>query len=81
MLSGAARFVAAGDPGRSPDSAAVLRINAGARLVTEAWSSGQGAGRCEVRRQLAGVGAIVAGVERLLADRDDLNSVELCHGN
>jgi hypothetical protein len=81
MLSGAARFDATGDPGRSPDSAAVLRVSAGARLIAEAWSFGQSAGRRGVRCQLAGVGAIVAGLERRLADRDDLNSVELCHGN
>jgi hypothetical protein len=67
--------------GSSPDSAAVLRINASARLVTEAWSSGQDAARGNVQRQLAGVGAIVARLERLLADRHDLNSVELCHGS
>ena len=60
----------------SPDPVAVLRICAGARLVTEAWSSDGDAARRNVQRQLADVGAIVSKIEWLLVHPDEPNSTE-----
>jgi hypothetical protein len=59
----------------SPDPVAVLRICAGARLVTEAWSSDADAAQRNLQRQLADVGAIVAKLEGLVARIDDQNSM------
>ena len=59
-----------------PDPVAVLRICAGARLVTEAWSSDQELARRNLQRELADVGAIVSRIEWLVAHIDDLHSVE-----
>ena len=59
-----------------PDPVAVLRICAGARLVTEAWSTDQEVARRNLQRQLADVGAIVSRIEWLVAHIDDLSSVE-----
>jgi hypothetical protein len=59
----------------SPDPVAVLRICAGARLVTEAWSSDADAAQRNLQRQLADVGAIVAKLEWLVAHIDDQNSM------
>jgi hypothetical protein len=56
-----------------PDPVAVLRICAGARLVTETWSSDADAARRNLQRQLADVGAVVSRIEWLVAHLDDQN--------
>ena len=59
---------------REQDPVAALRICAGARLVTEAWSSDEAVARDNLQRELGGIGAIVAKIEWLLAHMDGLNS-------
>jgi hypothetical protein len=49
---------------------AALRICAGARLVTGAWSSEEDGARGNLWRELGHVGAIVAKIERLIAHLD-----------
>jgi hypothetical protein len=61
-----------------PDPVAVLRISASARLVTEAWSAD--VARESLQRQIADVGAVVTGIEWLLAHGEGLNLAEACHG-
>ena len=56
---------------------AALRICAGARLVTEAWSPDRDAAQAHVQRELDGVGAVVSKIEWLLANTGDLPSAEL----
>jgi hypothetical protein len=58
---------------------AALRICAGARLVTETWSSDQQAARENLRRELVRVGTIVSKIEWLVAHLDGLNLTESCH--
>jgi hypothetical protein len=58
---------------------AALRICAGARLVTETWSSDQQAAHENVRRELGRVGTIVSKIEWLVAHMDGLNLTESCH--
>ena len=58
--------VALGECGRHP--AAALRICASARLVSEAWSTDEGTGQANVRRELDRVGAVVSRIEWLLAN-------------
>jgi hypothetical protein len=60
--------------------AAALRICAGARLVTEAWSSDADIARKNLQRELGHVGAIVAKIEWLLAHSDGLDLAEACGG-
>jgi hypothetical protein len=60
--------VALGDGERHP--AGALRICAGARLVTETWSSDADTARGNVQRELGRVGAIVSKIEWLLAHVD-----------
>jgi hypothetical protein len=60
--------------------AAALRICAGARLVTEAWSSDADIARKNLQRELGHVGAIVAKIEWLLAHNDKLDLAEICSG-
>jgi hypothetical protein len=50
---------------------AVLRISAGARLVSEAWSSGEAVARENLQRELGHLGAIVAKIEWLLGQTSD----------
>jgi hypothetical protein len=69
--------VALGDGERRPIAA--LRICAGARLVTEAWSSDASTARGNLQRELDRVGAIVAKIELLLAHVDGRNSTEASH--
>jgi hypothetical protein len=69
--------VALGDAER--DSVAALRICAGARLVTETWSSDDNTARGNLQRELGRVGAIVSRIEWLVAHLDSLDSTELCH--
>jgi len=61
----------------APDPVAVLRVCAGARLVTETWSSDADAARGNLQRELGRVGAIVAKIEWLLARLDGLNWTEV----
>ncbi len=54
---------------------AALRICAGTRLVTETWSSNQEVAHENVRRELDGVGTIVAKIEWLLAHMHELSQM------
>ena len=67
--------VALGGTGQHP--VAVLRICAGARLVTEAWSSDPDTARENLQRELGRVGAIVSKLEWLLGHRDGVNLMEV----
>ena len=58
---------------------AALRICAGARLVTETWSSNEDRARENLQRELGRIGAIVSKIEWLAAHINDLNLTELCH--
>lgn len=55
---------------------AALRICAGARLVTEAWSSARDAAQAHVQRELDRVGAVVSKIEWLAANAGDPPSAE-----
>jgi hypothetical protein len=70
--------VALGESAGHP--AAALRICAGARLVTEAWSPDQAAAEANVQRELGRVGAVVSKIEWLLAHSDDLASAKPSQG-
>ncbi|WP_244562100.1 hypothetical protein [Bradyrhizobium lablabi] len=61
--------VALGHGDRHP--AAALRISAGARLVSEAWSPREDVARGNLQRELGHVGTIVAKIEWLLGQIDD----------
>jgi len=65
--------------GAERQSIAALRICAGARLVTEAWSSNDDTAPGNLQRELDCVGAIVAKIVWLVAHIDGLNLTELCH--
>jgi hypothetical protein len=69
--------VALGQRERHPIAA--LRICAGARLVTETWSSSDDTARDNLQRELGRVGAIVSKIEGLVTHMNDLRSTELCH--
>jgi hypothetical protein len=56
------------------DPIAALRICAGARLVSEAWSPDEEAADANLRRELGRVGAVVSKIEWLLAHLGDLPS-------
>ncbi len=58
---------------------AALRICAGARLVTEAWSPDADIARGNLQRELGHVGTIVAKIEWLLAQMDNSDLAEVCH--
>ena len=60
--------------------AAALRICAGARLVTEAWSSDADIAQRNLQREIANVGAIIAKIEWLLTHMDGLDLAEVSHG-
>jgi hypothetical protein len=79
----AARVCLVGQPvalrGFEPHPTAALRICAGARLVTETWSSDQDTARGNLQRELDRVGAIVSKIEWLVAHVDDPNLKEPCH--
>ena len=76
----AAQLCLVGQPVALGESAAhavaALRISAGARLVTEAWSPDEGGADVNVRRELGLVGAVVSKIEWLLAHLGDLPSAE-----
>jgi hypothetical protein len=80
----AAQLCLVGQPVALGESAAhpvaALRICAGARLVTEAWSPDAGGADANVRRELGRVGAVVSKIEWLLAHLDDLPSAESSRG-
>jgi hypothetical protein len=59
---------------------AALRICAGARLVTEAWSPDADIARGNLQRELGHVGTVVAKIEWLLAQMDNSDLAEVCHG-
>jgi hypothetical protein len=61
---------------------AALRICAGARLVTESWSSDEGAARNHLQREIGRVGAVVGKIEWLLArmNMESLDSTEVRRG-
>jgi hypothetical protein len=60
--------VALGRPERP--AIAALRVCAGARLVTETWSSDEDVARRNIERELDGVSAIVAKIEWLVRRLD-----------
>jgi hypothetical protein len=68
-----------GQPVALGESAA-LRICAGARLVTECWSSDEDIARENLRRELGCVGTVVAKIEWLLANIDGLSAMEVSRG-
>jgi hypothetical protein len=59
---------------------AALRICAGARLVSEAWSPDADIARGNLQRELGHVGTVVAKIEWLLAQMDGSDLAEVCHG-
>jgi hypothetical protein len=59
---------------------AALRICASARLVTEAWSPDADIARGNLQRELGHVGTVVAKIEWLLAQMDNSDLAEVCHG-
>jgi hypothetical protein len=63
-----------------PHPIAALRICAGARLVTETWSSDAATAQRNLRRELNHVGTIVAKIEWLLAHIDGLSVAEISRG-
>ena len=69
--------VALGDGKGQPTAA--LRICAGARLVTEAWSPDADIARGNLQRELGHVGTVVAKIEWLLAQMDNSDLAEVCH--
>jgi hypothetical protein len=60
--------------------AAALRISASARLVSEAFSSGEELARRNLQRALDDVGTVVANIERLLLQMDGLQPAGVSHG-
>jgi len=76
----AAQVCVVGQPvalgGSAGHPVAALRICAGARLVTEAWSPDQDAADANLQRELDRVGAVVAKIDWLLAHRGDPARVE-----
>jgi hypothetical protein len=61
-------------------SIAALRICAGARLVTETWSSDANTAYRNLQRELGNVSAVVAKIEWLLGHIDDLKLTEVSRG-
>jgi hypothetical protein len=61
--------------------AALLRLSAGARLVTETWSSDEATANRNLQRELGRVGAVVANIERLVSHLPGLTATELSHAN
>jgi hypothetical protein len=60
--------------------AAALRISAGARLVSEAFSFDEELAQRNLQRALDDVGEVVANIERLLVHMDGLEPAGVCHG-
>jgi hypothetical protein len=79
----AAKICLVGQPvalGRREHPIAALRICAGARLVTETWSSDENTARDNLQHELGRVGTIVAKIEWLLEHMDGLNFAEVVRG-
>lgn len=66
--------------GRDPSPPAALRISAGARLVSEAWSSDPETAQRNLQRAIDQAGHAIANLEGLLADMGGLGSMEVSHG-
>jgi hypothetical protein len=66
--------------GRDPSPPAALRISAGARLVSEAWSADAETAQRNLQRAIGQAGVAIANLERLLADMDGLRATEVSHG-
>ena len=64
-----------------PQPAALLRISAGARLVTETWSSDEAIADRNLQCEIGRVGAVVANIERLVSHLSGLNPTELSHAS
>jgi hypothetical protein len=65
---------------RDGESAAVLRLCAGARLVTETWSADAGVARQNLQREIDRVAEVVAKIELVLAHASGAEVAELSHG-
>jgi len=63
-----------------PHPIAALRICAGARLVTETWSSDANTAYRNLQRELGNVSAVVAKIEWLLGHIDDMKLTEVSRG-
>jgi hypothetical protein len=66
--------------GSGEGPAAALRICAGARLVTEAWSSDADTARENLQRALGDVGMVTARIEWMLAHDEGVELGEVSHG-
>jgi hypothetical protein len=69
--------VGLGEVNRQP--AAALRICAGARLATEAWSPDPDAARSNLRREIDSVGTVVAKIEWLVNEGNAIDAVGSVH--
>jgi hypothetical protein len=80
-LSLAAQACLIGQPvalGRDPSPPAALRISAGARLVSQAWSSDAKAAERNLQHAIDDAGTAIANLEALLAETE---LVEVTHGS
>lgn len=66
--------------GRDPSPPAALRVSAGARLVSEAWSPSTDMADRNLERAIDDTGRAIGNLEALLA-RMDAKSVEVAHGS
>jgi hypothetical protein len=66
--------------GSSEASTAALRISAGARLVSEAWSPDENIARDNLERAIGQVDVAVAKLEGLLTGSDGLEFAGASHG-
>jgi hypothetical protein len=64
-----------------PQPAALLRISASARFVTETWSSDEAIADRNLQCELGRLGAVVANIERLVSHLPGLNPTELSHAS
>jgi hypothetical protein len=67
--------------GRDPSPPAALRISAGARLVSEAWSPNADIAHRNLQRAIDQVAAAIANLESLLADVSKLEPMDASHGS
>jgi hypothetical protein len=66
--------------GQGPSPAAALRISAGARLVSEAWSSDAETAHRNLQRAIDQAGMAIANLEGLLAGLDGPRAMEISDG-
>jgi hypothetical protein len=81
-LEGGIRPCLIGQPvalGGGNNSAAALRINASARLVSEAFSSDADLARRNLQRTFAGVAHVVTQIETLLSKMESLEPAGVAH--